>query len=420
MAIKIDLRLAVYALSDALDLVGVDEVQHGKRVGFMALQCGRSLGWDERKLDEVLHAGLLHDCGVSSTAMHRCLVQELDWDGSQEHCLLGERLLNEFAPLAHLAPVIRYHHSHWDVLRAEGVDAEIARMANLIFLVDRVDALAAPHYGRDLMLVRDEIRQRLSGLAGSFFDPELVKAFLEVSVSEAFWYSLEPRHMDQFLWRMVRAHHPVSVGMEELRQFASLFARVVDAKSRFTWEHSEGVAHLARGLARWVGLSPERCDLIEIAGLLHDLGKLQVPDEVLEKPGLLDRTERAVVNRHSFETYQILNRIPGLEEVAKWAACHHEALNGAGYPFHYHDNQLPLEARIIAVADIFQALSQHRPYREPLTPAEILRDLRARAAAQRVDGGVVDLVAAHLKECHNLATGAQTALHQSEVEKVSA
>ncbi len=405
MTIDIDLRLAVYALSDALDLVGVDEVQHGKRVGFMALECGHRLGWDQHELDAILHAGLLHDCGVSTTTEHRYLVEELDWENSQEHCLLGEQLLGEFTPLAKLAPVIHYHHTHWEQMLAEGVEPFTARMANLIFLVDRADALAAPHYGGDLMLARDAIRQQLRDLSGTFFDPELIEVFLDTSASEAFWYSLEPRHIEHFLWRMVRSNHPVSIGMEDLRQFAALFARVVDAKSRYTWEHSEGVARLARQLAEWNGMPSRTCDLIEVAGLLHDLGKLQVPDEVLDKPGSLDSAERTLITRHSFETYQILNRIPGLEEVAKWAAYHHETLDGAGYPFHRHDNELPPEARIIAVADIFQALSQQRPYRDSLSSVEILHDLQERVSEQLLDGDVVALVAGHLDECQALAMG---------------
>lgn len=406
MTIEIDLRQAVYALSDALDLVGVDDVQHGKRVGFIAVECARHLGWSNADIGTILHAGLLHDCGVSSTQVHRYLAEELDWEGSQEHCTAGADLLQPFTPLADLAPIVRYHHTHWQELGATALAPHVARMANLIYMADRTDALAGFQYHGDLMRMREEIGKEFTPLSGTMFAPELVHALLEIARSEAFWYSLESRHVLMFLRRMEHARQPVAIGMADLRQFAAIFARIVDAKSRYTLEHSQGVARLARRLGQWSGLPPERCDEIEIAGLLHDLGKLRIPDEILEKPGPLTDAERSIINRHSFETYQILSGINGLEEVALWAAYHHETLDGAGYPFHMHGSELPPEARIIAVADIFQALSQQRPYREPVAADEIRGYLDTLAEERHLDRGIVGLVAAHLDECRQLAVGA--------------
>lgn len=405
MAIEIDLRQAVYALSDALDLVGVDDVQHGKRVGFIAVECARNLGWDDADVDTILHAGLLHDCGVSSTQVHRYLAEELDWEGSQEHCSAGADLLQEFAPLADLAPIVRYHHTHWQALDTIDMAPHIARMANLIYLADRTDALAAFQYHGDLMRMRNEMDNEFAPLTGTMFAPELVHTLLDIARSEAFWYSLESRHIQLFLRRMEHTRQPITIGMADLRQFAAIFARIVDAKSRYTLEHSLGVARLAHRLGQWSGLPTERCDEIEIAGLLHDLGKLRVPDEILEKPGPLTDEERGVINRHSFETYQILSGINGLEEVALWAAYHHETLDGIGYPFHRHDSELPPEARIIAVADIFQALSQQRPYREPVATEEIRNYLDTLAEQHHLDRDIVGLVATHLDECRQLAVG---------------
>ena len=108
---QVDLRQAIYALSDALDLVGIDEIGHGKRVGYMALQCGRKLGLDVHSLTDLFEIGLLHDCGVSSSRVHRHLVEDFDWRESQEHCQIGHDLLKDFAPLAHMALPILFHHT---------------------------------------------------------------------------------------------------------------------------------------------------------------------------------------------------------------------------------------------------------------------------------------------------------------------
>ncbi|MDG4595746.1 MAG: HD domain-containing protein [Candidatus Contendobacter sp.] len=403
MTVSIDLGQAIHALSDALDLVGVDQVLHGKRVGFMALLCGEALGLDSRQRDDLFHVGLLHDCGVSSTQTHRLLIQELDWKGVEFHCVQGSELLGRFPPLAHLAPIVRYHHTHWDVLNALNIPQPIARWANLIYLVDRVDALATSDGNRDILLTRHDIRDTIQRLKGSFFAPDWVALFLDLSDNEAFWLRLEARHLIRFIYERERETGVVPIAFAELKQLALIFARVVDAKSPYTLEHSLGTARVGRFLAEQVGLPPETRDKIEVAALLHDLGKLRVPDEILEKPGPLTQMERATIQHHSFETYQILRGITGLEDITLWAAYHHEKLDGRGYPFHRSGGDLTIEARIIAVVDVFQALAQHRPYRQRLTPARLLDMLRAFAQDRHLDGDLVEIIGQHLETCWRLA-----------------
>ncbi|MDS4032253.1 MAG: HD domain-containing protein [Candidatus Contendobacter sp.] len=403
MTVSIDLGQAIHALSDALDLVGVDRALHGKRVGFLALCCGEALGLAARPLDDLFHAGLLHDCGVSSTRTHRFLLQELDWKGVEFHCVKGSELLGQFAPLAHLASIVRYHHTHWDVLNVLNVPQPIARWANLIYLMDRVDALAASDGNRDILLTRHDIRKTIQRLRGSFFAPDLTALFLDLSDNEAFWLRLEARHLIRFIYERERETRIVPIDFTELKQLALIFARVVDAKSPYTLEHSLGTARVGRFLAECTGLSSETRDKIEVAALLHDLGKLRVPDEILEKPGSLTFEERATIQHHSFETYQILCGITGLEDITLWAAYHHEKLDGRGYPFHRGGDELTIEARIIAVADVFQALAQPRPYRQPLPPLHILRMLRVFAQDQHLDGDLVEMIGRHLETCWRLA-----------------
>jgi HD-GYP domain-containing protein (c-di-GMP phosphodiesterase class II) len=403
---RVELSDVVLALSDAIDLVGIDDDQHGKRVGVMAAECARELGWPAREQLLMLNAGLLHDCGVSSTRVHHHLVSEFDWQGSQEHCLRGEALLLSVAPLAHLAGIVRYHHTHWCDLPS-GLDRATALAANLIFLVDRVDALTAAFYGApDYLLKKENSRQSIAEHSGERFAPELVQAFQRASTRESFWLNLEPRYLAHTLPQRLSREPGAELDIAALRSLAMMFSAIVDAKSPFTAEHSEGVARLAFDLARRSGLDADTCARIEIAGLLHDIGKLRVADEILEKPGPLDAGQRAAIMRHSYETYQILGGIRGLEEIALWAASHHEKLDGSGYPFHLGSNELPLASRIIAVADICQALVQNRPYRKPLAADNVLAILRAQQSEGLLDGGVIDLLEQDLERSLALARSA--------------
>ncbi|MDH3359359.1 MAG: HD domain-containing protein [Desulfobulbaceae bacterium] len=402
---KVDFRQVVHALSDALDLVGVDELQHGKRVAFMAVECGRALNFDDEKLDRLYHAALLHDCGVSSTTVHRYLVTELDWAGANEHCRLGHDLLLGHELFADLAPLILHHHTHWDQLTTMDLDDETALINNCIYLVDRVDALVAKQSIEELLFCNEEIRDTINKYRGQFFAPQLVDVFMDVSASEFFWLTLQPRHLDLYLSEMSLDSKEKQIDKDCFLRIAQMFATIVDAKSPFTVEHSQGVSRLAKQLGILLGLPKDNCEDLEVAGLLHDLGKLRVPDEILEKPGPLNEKERATMKHHSFESYQILRRIEGFESIAEMAALHHETLSGEGYPFHREGSGLSKEARIIAVADIFQALAQNRPYRGSMSPEKTMAILQEMADNNKLDQEIVRTVKENFSSCWLAATG---------------
>jgi HD-GYP domain-containing protein (c-di-GMP phosphodiesterase class II) len=194
------------------------------------------------------------------------------------------------------------------------------------------------------------------------------------------------------------------IGLEELRGFANIIAQIVDAKSSYTNDHSQGVGRLTRYLAKKSGIKGERLDLLEISALLHDIGKLQIPDAILESANTLSPSERLRMKKHSFATFQILKNVEGVGNLALWAAQHHESLNGKGYPFCKSANEIPLESRIIKVADIYQALAQNRPYRKSMPQEEIISILLSLQANNEIDSEIVHIVAQNIDECHRIAS----------------
>jgi len=397
---NINFHEAIYSLSDALDLVGVVQVHHGKRVGYMAAECGKQLGLNSDSLDNLFQAAILHDCGVSNTAVHARLAQ-FEWEKVHGHCEIGAKILKSSAPLAHLSEIVLHHHTHWSDYATMDVSDDVALLANCIFMVDRVDVLSlkAQVKHSDILLAIDEIRNKILEKRGSWFKKELVDVFMEISESEAFWLSLEREHVNGYVIEWIGHETTRPVSFSDLRSMVKIFSHIVDAKSKFTREHSDGVANLASYLGRLFALSDESCETLELAGLLHDIGKLRVPDEVLEKSDQLSLPEFKTIQRHSFDTFNILKRIKGFELIAKWAGQHHERVDGEGYPYRLKEDHLSLEARILAVADVFQALAQDRPYRKALSPQEITSILSRDAADGKLDKRVVEMIVDNLDAC---------------------
>jgi HD-GYP domain-containing protein (c-di-GMP phosphodiesterase class II) len=388
MTVRMQLKSAVFALSDALDLVGVNDFQHGKRVAMIARETAALIGLPEPRLDNLVFACLLHDLGVSSTAEHQRLAFNVDCADRDVHCLRAYHLLQPFAHLSRVANAIRYHHTAWADLPPELSEAD-ALDSNLIFMADRVDALLLRHGLDDPLVHNESVHREIDRLAGHTLAPEVVEAFHAAAAKEAFWIALVPRHVQSYLADLKLDQWNISIDFPQFRHVARLVSSIVDAKSHFTAAHSLGVAGLSRHLGERMGFGQDSLAEMEIAGLMHDIGKLCVPDEIIEKPGRLTFAEFSMMERHSFETYQILRHVPGLEKIAEWAAFHHEALNGHGYPFRRSAETLSWEARIVAVADVFQALAQTRPYRGPQSLEEISGILEEFVARGVLDPDIV-------------------------------
>ncbi|MFU8788820.1 MAG: HD domain-containing phosphohydrolase [Methylobacter sp.] len=400
----VDIHKAITTLSCALDLVGVDEVRHGKRVAVIARTIALHLNWPKTECQSILYAGMLHDCGVSRIHEHRQLTATLEWEGDEGHCIRGATYLSACQPLAHLSTEIRYHHTRWEKLLEIPIDHQLRLRANLLYLADRIDILQAPFLNSDQILIEyPAIIARILSLSEVLFAPELVNAFVEIADTEAFWLAMESEYLDEDLRHIGLGIPTTLLTTAALKELARLFSRVVDAKSPYTDEHSQRVAQIARQLAADFGITGHQLDEVEIAGLLHDIGKLRVSEDIIDKPGSLTQDERAAMHRHSYDTFRILQRVFDDSKIPLWAGFHHETLLGDGYPFKNSNKELDLECRIIAVADIFQALAQERPYRHTMSLEYILNDLQARVASGHLDVNVVAKLTDNAERYYQLA-----------------
>jgi HD-GYP domain-containing protein (c-di-GMP phosphodiesterase class II) len=222
---------------------------------------------------------------------------------------------------------------------------------------------------------------------GGWFDPALVDAFAGVCADRAFWAGLPADD--------VAAWEPPDRVLEaddgRLDQIAVAFAAVVDAKSPWTFRHSDRTCLIALGLCEAAGLGPDVLRDVRRAALLHDIGKLGVSNRILDKPARLTAAEFARVKEHPLITERILARVPGCEHVVPLAGAHHERLDGSGYPRGLAAPELTSPMRLLAVADVYEALTSSRPYRAARSSDEALAILRE-DVPHRVDPHAVSLL----------------------------
>jgi putative nucleotidyltransferase with HDIG domain len=220
--------------------------------------------------------------------------------------------------------------------------------------------------------------------ARTWFDPALVDALVGTERDAEFWRSLETPDVTP----LEPPDHVLAADDARLDHVAHAFASIVDAKSPYTAHHSERVATVATALASRLGLDAEERATLHRAALLHDIGKLGVSSRILDKPGALSPEEWETVRRHPRWSMEILARVSAFRDVARIAGAHHERLDGSGYHEGLAAEQLDRPSRILAVADVAEALSADRPYRRALSPEEVLTVMRLDAGS-RLDPEVV-------------------------------
>ena len=407
---EVDLKQALIWVARALDYVGVDDSHHSHRVAYIAYQCALALGWDNHQAEFCYFAGMVHDCGVSETREHMMLLEQLVPQEAKAHCIRGYHTLKQCRLLAQFATPILYHHTHWDELEQIDIPPFEKNVAALLYLADRLDFMRA-HYvtncHSDLVTLHEElIAECVLVNAGTLFHPEMCRAMVKLIMTDAFWFAMESEHIETIGMQFENIDWlQKQLSIEDLTSLGLFLARIVDAKSSFTYQHSQKVAELSRYLAKKKGLDEHEQEMIFIAGLVHDIGKLKTPDELLHKEGPLDKQEYTRIKRHTIDTELALHKVFPNAKIAEWASNHHERLDGSGYPYHKTAEALDVPSRIIAVVDVFQALSQDRPYRGRMTLQEIAIIMGEQVDSGKLCADVYQVLWSNRQACYELSVG---------------
>lgn len=305
-------------------------------------------------------------------------------------CERGADIVEKLGLSIETVQAIRALDEHWDGSgypeRLRGTD--IPMLGRILGVAQHLDVFASE---RDQVAAIRVLHER----SNRWFDPTLVHVVNSLDNQNELWTQCLTSDGTDVARRLVLDLEPTQNGFvqqSDVDRICEAFGDVVDAKSPFTYRHSIGVADVATSMARVLQLAPDRVQLVRRAALLHDLGKLAVPNSILDKAEHLTAEEWEVVVQHPRLTREILSRIDSFGELAEVAGAHHEKLDGSGYPDGLTARQLSLEARIVAVADVYQALIERRPYRVGMSHAEAMVVLH-RLAGQKLDPHCVAAVA---------------------------
>ena len=394
----------VASIARVIDMMSPVIGNHHMQVAYLAYRLGEELQLSDDQKYELFIAGALHDIGAFSL-QDRLDLLEFEDTKPGEHSMAGSLILETFPPFSGIARLIKFHHVHWK--NGEGAfqnGESVPNGSHIIHLADRV-AVKLSKKAPVLSQVRDICRSILEH-KGDVFVPEYVDALINMANKEHIWLDIISESMEAILKRTV-LYRAKELTIEEMVDFSRLICRLIDFKSKFTAAHSNGVAAVAIELSRLSGFSKHERRLIEIAAYLHDLGKLAIPSEILNKQNKLTDNEQFIMRSHVYHTYRVIEPFEMLNVAGSWGALHQERLNGTGYPFGLTSDELPLGARIMAVADVFTALTEDRPYRKGMDSKNTKTVLQTMVDAGELDNNLVDMIFKHYAKMNDIRDLAQ-------------
>ncbi|MEG2082167.1 MAG: HD domain-containing phosphohydrolase, partial [Oscillospiraceae bacterium] len=326
---------------------------------------GKKLGLTDEELVDLYSYSMFHDNGITYKMYSSIKKNGETIENLSNHCVVGEENLRLFPFIKKRENIILYHHECEDGSGFFGLKGqEIPLFSKIIHLADMVEVWFRESGSKK------ETLELVAKNKGTTFSSELCEVVFALGRHTAFWLSLNDTFVKEELLELVPPNC-YDMNMDNFLSVAHMLSNIIDAKSPFTFRHSEGLAEKASIMADFYGYDPLKHTKFVIAAYLHDIGKLVIPNEIIDKPGKLDDKEFDIIKSHTFYTRKILQGVKGLEDICEWASNHHEKLDGSGYPYGMSAKTLSLECQLMTCLDIYQALTEERPYRTPATKSEV-------------------------------------------------
>ena len=402
--ITLSLEELVFSLSSLLDHTIAPLKDHHRRTTIAAYHISTQMNLKAQECSDLICAAAIHDiCAFSIEEQEALVGLRFDYQHTNRHAKAAFLLFSEISFLKKIATILRYHHAYLNKITEEQrktipIEAFILQVADHVALLS--DSAV------NILDKSGEIIAEVESQSGILFDPDVVSAFRSVAARESFWLDLKYLSLGSLLKEKVKLEK-LQIKRDDVFGLVNLFRKVIDFRSVFTSTHTAGVSAVAVELTRLLGFPGETIKKILMAGSVHDIGKLIVPTEILEKPGFLTHEEFNIIRGHTYFTNEFLSSMEIFAEIRNWASQHHERLNGRGYPFHTDGQDQSTESRIIAVSDVFTALTEDRPHRKGVPGNEAMIVLNVGVQKREMDPALVNLIGDHLDEINEIRAKAQ-------------
>jgi len=377
----------VGAIATALDVVEGEllgaSTYHGRRIAVLSASMGRYMGLEERFLSALTTCALFHDNALTEYIIAE---RQRNMPSMRPHCLYGQRNVEMLPFDVDVSDFILYHHECADGSGAFGKkEGEYPLASELIAISDMIDI--SHHLQKLSFSTLPTLRTQIAESAGKRFTKRATKAMLAV-LDEDMLFRLRDDRIEETTEQTIPVN-PVRLKDQEMIRIAGMIARIIDYKSKFTMHHTSQIANRAWLMGGYYGYGDSLRAQLYLAAALHDIGKLFTPTPVLEKPGKLDAEEFAIIKKHVWHTCDLLKDVGGFEDICNWASNHHEKLDGTGYPFGKGADVLDFNSRMMACIDIYQAVSEARPYHERRDHRATMSILYGMAQKKFVDETIV-------------------------------
>lgn len=386
---EISMNELLCCISTALDIVEGDllgaSTNHGKRIAILSAQMGRYLQLPDEELIVLSSGALLHDNALTEYILSERPGKDQDIN-MLLHCVLGQRNASSLPFPGDFDGCVLYHHERADgkgpFAKKEG---EFPRSAALVAVADNIDANHHLQFRspEDLPMLHKIIREE----TGAAYTKEGADALLAV-LDEKMLFALRDENVEATFYQTV-PRWDVEIQDDAIIRLAGITVQIVDYKSCYTRKHSVLVANTCWWISGLYNLDDELRAQIYLAAALHDLGKLSVTTEILEKTGDLNDDEFAAIKEHSVLADTLLRPVKGLENICGWVVNHHEKLNGTGYPSAKKGDELDFISRLLACVDIYHAVSEERPYHPARSHFETMPILYDMASKGELDEDIV-------------------------------
>lgn len=371
------------AIQKAFDLADPRLKGHGEQTAFLMWRMLDRLGCTRARMVSLTTAALFHDMGAYKTDVGHSF-SEFELLNTASHCVYGYLYTRFYSPFPSFAPVILYHHMGY--LYKQYIDSSFLTDSLLLNLSDRVSFVFLTQENPDLSF--------LNALSGIDFDPKHVSAFLEADREEGLLRALKDGSYHEKLHAFWRE---TALSRSEVMRYARMLMYTIDFRSEQTVTHSISVTSLSKLLCGLLGLDHVDTSIVTASAMLHDIGKITTPVEILEKKGPLNEEEMAIMKKHAHASYEILKEL-GFDNIALIASSHHEKLDGSGYPRGLKGDEIPFYSRILAVADILSALIGERSYKGPMPKGQVTAILGGMACRNQLDPVVTSVALEHYDE----------------------